>query len=81
MQVYLNKQGDTDGPRATLRAYKRFVVPAGKTVKADIPLPRNSFEWWNPNTNTMNVSAGTFNVMVGPSSNPADLKSVAVTIK
>ena len=29
----------------------------------------------------MNVSAGTFNVMVGPSSNPADLKSVAVTIK
>ncbi len=81
VQVYLNKQGDTDGPRATLRAYKRFVVPAGKTVKADIPLPRNSFEWWNPNTNIMNVSAGTFNVMVGPSSNPADLKSVAVTIK
>ncbi len=81
VQVYLNKVGDTDGPRATLRAYKRVTVPAGKTVQAEIPLPRTSFEWWNTNTNTMNVSAGTFNVMVGPSSNPADLKSVAVTIK
>ena len=81
VQVYLNKQGDTDGPRATLRAYKRVVVPAGKTVKARIPLPRASFEWWDANTGTMRVSAGTFNVMVGSSSNPADLTSVAVTIK
>lgn len=81
VQVYLNKQGDAGGPRATLRAYKRVVVPAGKTVKARIPLPRNSFEWWDAGTGTMRVSAGTYNVMVGSSSNPADLKSVAVTIK
>ena len=81
VQVYLNKQGDTDGPRATLRAYQRFVVPAGKTVTAEIPLPRTSFEWWNPNTNTMCVTAGKYNVMVGPSSDPADLKSISVTIQ
>lgn len=81
VQVYINKQGDTDGPRATLRAYQRVTIPAGKTVQAEIPLPRTSFEWWNTNTNTMNVSAGTFNVMVGPSSNPTDLKSVSVTIQ
>ena len=81
VQVYINKQGDTDGPRATLRAYQQVTVPAGKTVQAEIPLPRTSFEWWNTNTNTMNVSAGTFNVMVGPSSNPTDLKSVSVTIQ
>ena len=81
VQVYINKQGDTDGPRATLRAYQRVTIPAGKTVHAEIPLPRTSFEWWNTNTNTMNVSAGTFNVMVGPSSNPTDLKSVSVTIQ
>ena len=81
VQVYLNKQGDTDGPRATLRAYQRVVVPAGATVKADIPLPRNSFEWWNPNTNTMNVTAGQYNVMVGPSSNPADLQTISVNLK
>ena len=81
VQVYLNKQGDTDGPRATLRAYQRVVVPAGATVKAEIPLPRNSFEWWNPNTNTMNVTAGQYNVMVGPSSNPADLQTISVNLK
>ncbi len=81
VQVYLNKQGDTDGPRATLRAYQRVVVPAGATVKAEIPLPRNSFEWWNPNTNTMNVTAGQYNVMVGSSSNPADLQTISVNLK
>ena len=81
VQVYLNKQGDTDGPRATLRAYKRFVIPAGQTITADIPLPRTSFEWWNPNTNTMCITAGQYNVMVGPSSDPADLKSVAISIQ
>ena len=81
VQVYLNKQGDTDGPRATLRAYQRVVVPAGATVKAEIPLPRTSFEWWNPNTNTMNVTAGQYNVMVGSSSNPADLQTISVNLK
>ena len=81
VQVYLTKQGDTDGPRATLRAYQRVVVPAGATVKAEIPLPRNSFEWWNPNTNTMNVTAGQYNVMVGSSSNPADLQTISVNLK
>ena len=81
VQVYLNKQGDTDGPRATLRAYQRVVVPAGATVKAEIPLPRTSFEWWNPNTNTMNVTAGQYNVMVGSSSNPVDLQTISVNLK
>jgi beta-glucosidase len=81
VQVYLNKQGDTDGPRATLRAYQRVVVPAGATVKAEIPLPRTSFEWWNPNTNTMNVTAGQYNVMVGSSSNPTDLQTISVNLK
>ena len=81
VQVYLNKVGDTDGPRATLRAYQRVTVPAGQTVTAQVPLPRTSFEWWNPSTNTMNVSAGTFNVMVGSSSNPADLQTISVNLK
>ena len=81
VQVYLNKEGDTDGPRATLRAYQRILVPAGQTVQAEIPLPRTSFEWWNPNTNTMCITAGRYNVMVGSSSNPDDLQTIAVTLE
>ncbi len=81
VQVYLNKQGDTEGPRATLRAYQRVTVPAGETVKAEIPLPRNSFEWWNTQTNTMCVTAGQYNVMVGSSSNPADLQTISVAVQ
>ena len=38
-----------------------------------IPLPRTSFEWWDSASNTMRVLPGKYNVMVGPSANPADL--------
>ncbi|MBO4450860.1 MAG: fibronectin type III-like domain-contianing protein [Bacteroidaceae bacterium] len=65
----------------TLRAYKRATVPAGKSVKVDIPLPRTSFEWWDTATNTMRILPGRYNVMVGPSANPSDLKTVAVTVR
>ena len=81
VQVYINKEGDTDGPVRTLRAYKRATVPAGKSVKVDIPLPRTSFEWWDTATNTMRILPGRYNVMVGPSANPSDLKTVAVTVR
>jgi len=81
VQVYINKEGDSDGPVRTLRAYKRATVPAGKSVKVDIPLPRTSFEWWDTATNTMCILPGRYNVMTGPSANPSDLKTVAVTIR
>ena len=81
VQVYMNKDGDKTGPSRTLRAYKRVSVPVGKSVTATIPLPRTSFEWWDSSTNTMHVQAGKYNVMVGPSSNPADLKRVTVNLK
>lgn len=81
MQVYVNKEGDSEGPQRTLRAYRRVIVPAGKNIKVEIPLPRNTFEWWDTATNTMRILPGRYNVMVGPSANPADLKSVAVTVR
>ena len=81
VQVYINKEGDSEGPQRTLRAYRRVIVPAGKNIKVEIPLPRNTFEWWDTATNTMRILPGRYNVMVGPSANPADLKSVAVTVR
>ena len=81
VQVYINKPDDKEGPHRTLRAYQRVTVPAGKSVTATIPLPRTCFEWWDATTNTMRVVPGKYNVMVGSSSNPADLKTISVNIK
>ena len=81
VQVYFRKDDDPTGPSRTLRAYKRVAVPAGKSVKTAISLPRTSFEWWDAATNTMRVVPGKYTVMVGPSANPADLKSITVEVE
>jgi len=57
-----------------------IVFPAGKTIDVKIDLPRDSFEWWDAATNTMRVQSGEFEVMVGNSSRPEDLKTITVKI-
>ena len=78
VQVYLKKVGDIDGPNKTLRAYKRVTLKAGEKQTVEIDLPRESFEWWDADTNTMRVMNGEFEVMVGNSSDDACLKKIIV---
>lgn len=78
VQVYLHKQGDAEGPVKTLRAFKRVAVPAGQTVNAEITLNDKAFEWWDPSTNTMHPLSGTFELMVGSSSQDRDLQTIIV---
>ena len=65
VQVYLHRQGDTEGPIKTLRAYKRISLKAGASEQVEIDLPKTSFEWWDSKTNTMRVLKGKYDVMVG----------------
>ncbi|MCQ2250798.1 MAG: glycoside hydrolase family 3 C-terminal domain-containing protein [Bacteroidales bacterium] len=65
VQVYLRKIGDNDGPSKQLRAFKRVSVPAKKTVSVTFDLTDQTFEWWDPSTNTMRTLHGDYEVMVG----------------
>ena len=65
VQVYLRRQGDTEGPIKTLRAYKRISLKAGASEQVEIDLPKTAFEWWDSKTNTMRVLKGKYDVMVG----------------
>lgn len=65
VQVYLHRQGDTEGPIKTLRAYKRISLKAGASEQVEIDLPKTAFEWWDSKTNTMRVLKGKYDVMVG----------------
>lgn len=63
--VYISKEGDTDGPIRTLRAFQRVDVPAGGSTAVSIPLPDNTFEWWDVKSNAMRILPGQYILHVG----------------
>lgn len=75
VQLYLKRKDDIDGPVKALRAFKRVYVPAGETVKVELPLTTKQLEWWDKDSNTMRAYSGTFEVMVGGSSRECDLQT------
>jgi beta-glucosidase len=74
VQVYIRNLQDPDGPLKSLRAFQRVNVKAGQTATAAIQLTRKSFEFWDPETNTMRVKPGKYEILVGTSSDDQDLK-------
>ena len=78
VQVYVRLVGEADGPVRALRGFRRVSVPAGKSVRVEIPLGEREFEWWNPKTNTMGRVAGEYEVQVGTSSRAEDLQTLRV---
>ena len=81
VQVYLRNTKDSNGPLKTLRAYTQVQLEPGETKNVTIDLPRQSFEGWDEQTNTMRVVAGKYELMVGNSSADKDLKKILVNIK
>ena len=81
VQVYLRNLKDPNGPLKSLRAYQQIQLNPGESKTLSIDLPRQSFEGWDEQTNTMRVVAGKYELMVGNSSADKDLKKILVTIK
>ena len=80
VQVYIRNLQDPDGPLKSLRAFQRVSVKAGQTATAELQLTRQSFEFWDPETNTMRVKPGKYEILVGTSSQDKDLKKLSVQI-
>ena len=81
IQVYIRRLADNEGPNKTLKAFKRVSVKAGQSKQVSIELPRENFEVWDEQTQTMRVVPGKYDVMVGTSSNTSDLTKLSVNIK
>ena len=81
IQVYLKRIDDTDGPIKALRAFKRTSMKAGENMVATIPLDYKSFEWFNPQTNTICTTPGEFEVLYGSSSRNEDLQSISINVQ
>ena len=81
VQVYLKCPADKEGPRYTLRAFKRVHVQAGETKMVTIPLTYESFEWFDTATNTMRPLAGAYELLYGGSSEQNKLKAIKMKVQ
>ena len=80
-QVYIRRMDDTEGPIKTLKAFKRITLKAGEKQQVTISLPRQSFEGWDSQTNTMRVVPGKYQIFVGGSSAEAAKNVIEVKVK
>ena len=81
VQVYLRRKADTEGPLKTLRAYQQVMLKPGEAKTVTIDLPRERFETWDSQTNTMRVVPGNYELMVGNSSADSDLQRLTVSVR
>ena len=71
----------TEVVQKSLRGFQRVTLNPGQSQTVSIPLSRQSFEFWDAETNTMRVKPGQYEVFVGTSSSDKDLKKQIITIQ
>ena len=76
VQLYIRNLQDPDGPLKSLRAFERVEVKAGQTATVKLSLDRKSFEFWDPETNTMRVKSGKYEILIGTSSADKNFKKL-----
>lgn len=81
VQLYIKRKGDEDGPRKELRAIKKVDISAGEIASVLIELSEKEFAWWDEEQLAVVPVSGTFEVMVGGSSQDQDLQRTTVEIK
>ena len=81
VQVYIRNLQDADGPLKTLRGFERINVKAGGTATAIIQLNKQSFEFWDAESNTMRVKPGKYEILVGTSSDEKNARELMITIQ
>lgn len=67
-------------PLKSLKAYRWVSVRAGQSAEAVITLGSESFELFDPATNTVRAKAGSYEVYYGNSSAGRDLKKVSISL-
>ena len=80
VQVYIRNLSDAEGPLKSLRAFQRVDVKKGETVNVTLKLDEKSFEFWDPETNTMRTKPGKYEILYGNSSMDKDLKKMTITL-
>jgi len=81
VQVYIKRQDEVDGPKYSLRGFKRVSIKAGGTASVAIDLDEFNFRSFDRASGTMKSSKGRYTVYYGKSSAMEDLKSLTIRIR
>ena len=81
VQVYIRDLQDAEGPLKTLRGFERINVKAGQNATVTIKLNKQSFEFWDAESNTMRVKPGKYEILVGTSSDEKNARELMITIQ
>ena len=81
VQVYVRKVGDKEGPVKTLRAFRSIPLKAGKSSVVSIDLSPRTFEFFDPETNTMRILPGDYEIMYGNSSETLPGNKLSIRLK
>ena len=81
IQLYIRNLQDPNGPLKTLRAFQCVTLNPGQAQTVNLHLTAQSFEFWDPETNTMRTKPGRYELLYGTSSADKDLKKIQVEIK
>ena len=68
VQLYVRRPGDADGPKLSLRGFRRVAIPAGRTVEVTFPLTGETFTWWSEEAGDMIPLKGEWELLYGGSS-------------
>jgi beta-glucosidase len=80
VQVYIRNERDPEGPIKSLRAFKRVSLESGEAKTIRFCLSPASFEFFDPETNTMATRPGSYELLIGGSSDRKGLRSVTVQL-
>jgi beta-glucosidase len=80
VQLYVKNLQDPEGPVRSLRAFRRVTLEAGESKLLTFQLPPNLFEFFDPQTNTLKVKPGKYEILVGGSSDRKVLKSQTILL-
>ena len=80
VQVYIKNPNDPEGPLKSLKGFKRVSVKSGAKQSVSIELEPKAFYSFNDATQTLEVKAGTYQVLYGGSSADKALQSLTLKI-
>ena len=81
VQVYVKALDYADAPIKSLKGFKKVIVAPGETVKAEITLDGESFEYYDPSIDELSTRPGRYQILYGTSSLDKDLKAVDFVVK
>ena len=81
VQLYVKALDYAEAPLKSLKGFKKVKVAPGETVKAEIALDGESFEYYDPSIDELSTRTGRYQLLYGTSSLDKDLKAIDFVVK